>query len=66
VLKEGVVNEEEIGVSSASPRWIVSYRVGRWGYVAAINYQWIKVSHPSAPPRFKAWRAKATLMGCIY
>lgn len=41
---------------------VQSWKVGlRSGY-----YQWIKVSHPSAPPRFKAWRAKATLMGCIY
>ena len=37
VLKEAVVNEEEIGVSSASPRWMDWYRVGRWGYVAAVT-----------------------------
>ena len=37
VLKETVVNEDEIGVSSAAPRWRARYRVGRWGYVAAVT-----------------------------
>lgn len=47
------MNEEEIGVSSASPRWIDWYKVGRWGYVAAVTGGLrfhIQALHPDLEP----------------